>query len=157
MRLLYVAPMLTRIQGAAWVAALAALWVYALTLYPTVAWVNLGEDSGDLLAASATLGIPHPTGYPLFVLLGRLATFIPIGSIAFRINLVAALAAAVSVYALVRLAAALMPSSRRLAGASCAAACALLYASSRGAWSQSVLAEVYTLNAAFLGLCLWLL
>jgi hypothetical protein len=148
--------MLTRIQGAAWVAALAALWVYALTLSPTVAWVNLGEDSGDLLAASATLGIPHPTGYPLFVLLGRLATFVPAGSIAFRINLVAALAAAVSVYAVVRLAGALTSSSRGLAGAACAA-CALLYASSRGAWSQSVLAEVYTLNAAFLALILWLL
>src|SRR6185503_8880679 len=118
MRLLYVAPMLRSVQGAAWVAALAALWAYALTLSPTVAWVNLGEDSGDLLAASATLGIPHPTGYPLFVLLGRLATFLPVGSIAFRINLVAALAGAVSVYAVVRLASALAPEpARRWTGA----------------------------------------
>ena len=147
----------SRNQGAAWVAALAALWAYALTLSPTVAWVNLGEDSGDLLAASATLGIPHPTGYPLFVLLGRLATFLPLGSIAFRINLVAALAAAVSVYAVARLAGALAPSSRGVLAASSLAACALLYASSRGAWSQSVLAEVYTLNAAFLASILWLL
>jgi transmembrane protein TMEM260 (protein O-mannosyltransferase) len=150
--------MLRRVQGAAWVAALAALWAYALTLSPTVAWVNLGEDSGDLLAASATLGIPHPTGYPLFVLLGRLATFLPVGSIAFRINLVAAVAGAVSVYACARLAAALAPGpARAWAGAVAIPACALLYASSRGAWSQSVLAEVYTLNTAFLGLCLWLL
>src|SRR6185503_4816158 len=95
MRLLYVAPMLRSVQGAAWVAALAALWAYALTLSPTVAWVNLGEDSGDLLAASATLGIPHPTGYPLFVLLGRLATFLPLGTMAFRINLIAAFLAAI--------------------------------------------------------------
>lgn len=150
--------MLRSVQGAAWVAALAALWAYALTLSPTVAWVNLGEDSGDLLAASVTLGIPHPTGYPLFVLLGRLATFLPVGSIAFRINLVAAVAAAVSVYALVRLACALAPeASRHWIPALAAAACALLYASSRGAWSQSVLSEVYTLNAAFLAVILWLL
>ncbi len=150
--------MLRSVRGAAWVAALAALWAYALTLSPTVAWMNLGEDSGDLLAASATLGIPHPTGYPLFVLLGRLATFLPLGTIAFRINLVAALAAAASVYFLARLACALAPDGARgLGGAFCAAACALLYASSRGAWSQSVLAEVYTLNAAFLGAILWLL
>jgi len=145
------------IQGAAWVAALAALWAYALTLSPTVAWVNLGEDSGDLLAASATLGIPHPTGYPLFVLLGRLATFLPLGTIAFRINLVAAVAGAASVYFVVRLACALAPDAARLLGALGAAACALLYASSRGAWSQSVLSEVYTLNAAFLSAVLWLL
>src|SRR2546427_6946222 len=150
--------MLRSVQGAAWVAALAALWAYALTLSPTVAWVNLGEDSGDLLAASVTLGIPHPTGYPLFVLLGRVATLLPLGSLAFRINLIAALAAAASVYFVVRLACALAPEGARGAGgAFCAAACALLYASSRGAWSQSVLAEVYTLNAAFLGAILWLL
>jgi len=157
MRLLYVAAMSRSIQGAAWVAALAALWAYALTLSPTVAWVNLGEDSGDLLAASATLGIPHPTGYPLFVLLGRLATFLPLGTIAFRINLVSAVAAAASVYFVVRLACALAPEAARLLGALGAAACALLYASSRGAWSQSVLSEVYTLNAAFLSVVLWLL
>src|SRR6267378_7444594 len=105
--------MLRRVQGAAWVAALAALWAYALTLSPTVAWINFGEDSGDLLAASATLGIPHPTGYPLFVLLGRLATFLPLGTIAFRINLIAALAGALSVYFLVRLACALAPDGAR--------------------------------------------
>ena len=150
--------MLRSVQGAAWAAALAALWVYALTLSPTVAWLNLGEDSGDLLAASATLGIPHPTGYPLFVLLGRLATFLPLGAIAFRINLVAALAGAASIYFLVRLALALTPGGARdIGAAACAGALALLYASSRGAWSQSVLAEVYTLNAAFLGAILWLL
>ncbi|TMQ60472.1 MAG: DUF2723 domain-containing protein [Candidatus Eisenbacteria bacterium] len=146
------------VQGAAWVAALAALWAYALTLSPTVAWLNLGEDSGDLLAASATLGIPHPTGYPLFVLLGRLATFLPLGTTAFRINLIAAIAGAASVYFLVRLAYSLSPPEGRGLGAVLSGCfLALLYASSRGAWSQSVLAEVYTLNAAFLGAILWLL
>ncbi len=58
---------------------------------------------------------------------------------------------------MVRLACALAPEAARLLGALGAAACALLYASSRGAWSQSVLSEVYTLNAAFLGVVLWLL
>ncbi|HYQ95498.1 MAG TPA: DUF2723 domain-containing protein, partial [Candidatus Eisenbacteria bacterium] len=136
------------VRGAAWVAALAALWAYALTLSPTVAWINLGEDSGDLLAASATLGIPHPTGYPLFVLLGRIASLLPLGAIAFRINLIAAIAGAASVYFLVRLAYSLSPPESRGFGALLSAgACALLYASSRGPWSQSVLAEVYTLNA----------
>src|SRR5262245_62207104 len=90
-------------HGAAWAAGLAALWVYVLTLSPTVAWMNQGEDSGDLLAASATLGIPHPTGYPLFVLLGRLASLLPLGSVAFRINLVSALAGAAGVFFLARL------------------------------------------------------
>ncbi|HEU5323443.1 MAG TPA: DUF2723 domain-containing protein, partial [Methylomirabilota bacterium] len=114
--------------------------------------MNLGEDSGDLLAASATLGIPHPTGYPLFILLGRLATCLPLGSVAFRINLVAALAGSLGVYLLARLVLLLSADEDRGLGASfCAAAAALLYAFSRGAWSQSVLAEVYTLHVAFLG------
>lgn len=150
--------------GAAWVAALSALWVYVQTLSPTVAWVNQGEDSGDLLAAAATLGIPHPTGYPLFTLLGRAASLIPLGTVAFRINLVAALAGAASVFFLARLvqelgASRAEPDSRRvgpaLLAALASAGAALAYAFSRGAWSQSVLAEVYTLNAAFLGATLW--
>lgn len=155
-------------HGAAWVAALVALWVYAQTLSPTVAWVNQGEDSGDLLAAAATLGIAHPTGYPLFVLLGRLASLLPLGSIAFRINLVAALAAAAGVYFLARFVLELASADResdslgprpRESGLSplLAAAAALLYALSPGAWGQSVLAEVYTLNIAFLGAVLWAL
>lgn len=151
-------------HGVTWVAALVALWVYVQTLSPTVAWVNQGEDSGDLLAAAATLGIPHPTGYPLFVLLGRLASLIPIGSVAFRINLVAALAGAAGVYFLARFVLELSTNdeSEGTSRASVrpplfAALAALLYAFTRGAWSQSVLAEVYTLNVAFLGAILWAL
>jgi transmembrane protein TMEM260 (protein O-mannosyltransferase) len=147
--------MLRSTRRAAWVAALAALWAYALTLSPTVAWVNQGEDSGDLLAASATLGIPHPTGYPLFVLLGRVAGFLPLGSLAFRVNLVAAVAGALSVYFLARFVLELSPRTEGAGAAIASGAAALTYAFSRGAWSQSVLAEVYTLNAAFLGAILW--
>jgi hypothetical protein len=162
--------------GAAWVAALLALWAYVRTLSPTVAWVNQGEDSGDLLVASATLGIPHPTGYPLFTLLGRVASLVPIGSVAFRINLVAALAGAAGILFLALLVLELTrgrgpdhaggapgrldlgESGAGGAGATVAAVgAALAYAFSRGAWSQSVLAEVYTLNAAFLGAILWAL
>lgn len=150
--------------GAAWVAALTALWVYVQTLSPTVAWVNQGEDSGDLLVASATLGIPHPTGYPLFVLLGRVASLVPIGSVAFRVNLIAALAGAASVFFLARIVLELTTPREEEASAGgrvgplvAAVAAAIAYAFSRGAWSQSVLAEVYTLNAAFFGAVLWAL
>ncbi len=145
-------------HGVAWAAALAALWAYVLTLSPTVAWVNDGEDSGDLLVASATLGIPHPTGYPLFVLLGRVASLVPLGGLAFRINLIAALAGAAGVYFLARLVLELVPGPRGTAGAVVGAAtAALAYGFSRGAWSQSAITEVYSLNIAFLGAVLWAL
>ena len=63
--------------------ALLALAVYLKTLAVTVT----GEDSGELVAAAATLGIPHPTGYPLWCLLGYAFTkVIPIGDAAFRVT-----------------------------------------------------------------------
>lgn len=144
--------------GAAWVAALVALWAYVRTLSPTVAWMNQGEDSGDLLVASATLGIPHPTGYPLFVLLGRIASLAPFATPAFRINLVAALAGAAAVFFLALLVlelAARVDKDADTGALVAALGASLAYAFSRGAWSQSVVAEVYTLNAAFLGAVLW--
>ena len=52
-------------------------------------------DSGELVAAVFTLGIPHPSGYPLYVLLGKLWTVaVPFGSIAFRMSLFSATCAA---------------------------------------------------------------
>lgn len=68
--------------------------VYLLTLCPTV-YVG---DSGELIAAAYTLGIPHPPGYPLFTILGKIfITLIPIGSIAYRVNLLSAFFASATV------------------------------------------------------------
>ena len=68
------------------------LFVYLTNLAPTVSF----RDSGDMISASYTLGISHPSGFPLFMLLGKLFTYIPFAVIAFRINLMSALAAALS-------------------------------------------------------------
>jgi len=47
-----------------------ALISYYLTSAPTVTWIHDSQDSGELAAAAACFGIPHPTGYPLYMLLG---------------------------------------------------------------------------------------
>jgi len=65
---------------------------YILTLSPTV---NFG-DTGELITAAATLGIPHPPGSPIWVLLAHLFTYIPVGSIAYRVNLSSAFFVAAS-------------------------------------------------------------
>ncbi|MHB1297583.1 MAG: protein O-mannosyl-transferase family, partial [Gemmatimonadaceae bacterium] len=67
--------------------------LYLLTLSPeTAMW-----DTSEYIAAAYTLGLPHPPGNPLFVLIGRVFTILPIApSIAMRINLLAAISSAVS-------------------------------------------------------------
>lgn len=53
----------------------------ALTIMPDrLIWANYGGDSGDLLAAILTRGIPHPTGYPTYLLLGDIFQRFPAGT-----------------------------------------------------------------------------
>jgi hypothetical protein len=59
------------------------LAIYSSTLAPGLTWANSGSDGGDLIAAAATGGVPHPTGYPLYLLLARLFQILPVGSLAF--------------------------------------------------------------------------
>lgn len=60
---------------------------YAWTLAPTVTF----WDAGEFLAASRVLGVPHPPGTPVWIFLSHAwATLVPIGSYAFRVNLMTA-------------------------------------------------------------------
>jgi tetratricopeptide (TPR) repeat protein len=70
----------------------ASLVVYSWTLAPTVTLV----DSGELIVAARSLGVAHPPGFPLYVLLTHLATLVPIGSVAFSVNLASAFFAALA-------------------------------------------------------------
>ena len=49
--------------------------VYLASLAPGLTWANFGADGGDLIAAAATGGVAHPTGYPFYLLLARLFQF----------------------------------------------------------------------------------
>ena len=60
--------------------------VYVITLAPTVSFI----DSGELATVCIKLGIAHPTGYPLFTILGNLFSKIPIGEEIYRLNLMSA-------------------------------------------------------------------
>lgn len=77
------------------VGALLFIGVFALyvrTLPPTV----LDGDSGEFQYMVYILGVPHSTGYPLYILLGKLFTFLPFGDVAYRVNLFSACFAALS-------------------------------------------------------------
>lgn len=76
---------------------LAAFVVYLFTLAPSVIQI----DTGELAAVQATLGIAHPTGYPLYTIVGYLFSKIPLPfTVIYQLNLLAALycAAAVSIF-----------------------------------------------------------
>lgn len=136
------------------VTSIAALGVYLATIAPGLTFAHSGTDGGDLIAAAATLGVPHPTGYPTYTLLAWLATRLPLGTIAYRVNLLSAVAAAGAVaitYDTIR---------RLLAGTLharlLAAGAVLTLAFASLTWSQAVIAEVYTLLLFFAALLMWL-
>jgi tetratricopeptide (TPR) repeat protein len=114
--------------------------VYALGACRTI-YVG---DSGELVTAVAVLGIPHPSGYPLYVMLGKLWTLLlPLGSIAFRMSLFSALFAAAACGLLYRLG-----RETRLS-VSASALSALLLAFSPSFWAEANVQRVYALNAFF--------
>lgn len=126
---------------------LASFAVYLRTLAPTV----LPGDSGEFQFAAPLLGVAHPTGYPLYILLGKLWTLlVPWGDLAHRMNLFSAFWAALAV-ALTYLVA------KQLTGRPViAAVAALTLAFSRTFWAQAVVAEVYALHSLFVAAILYL-
>src|SRR5262252_8249721 len=67
-----------------------SLSVYFATMAPSVTLV----DSGELIVAAKYLGVAHAPGFPLYVLLAHLASIIPIGTVAQRVNFASGLFAA---------------------------------------------------------------
>jgi hypothetical protein len=118
---------------------------YALTVCRTLAY---GGDCGDVIASSYILGNCHPTGYPLYLVLGKLLAALPAGDVAFRYNLLSAVSAAGAVFVLALFVAEV--TGRGTAGLFAGVTFGFLYA----VWTQSVLAEVYTLGLLFAALIL---
>jgi len=121
--------------------------IYAAGACPTI-YVG---DSGELVTAVHLLGIPHPTGYPLYVLLGKLWTLLlPFGSIAWRMSLFSAACGAAACAALFLF----LRQTLRLDRVAALVA-ALLLAFSPSFWAEANVQRVYTLNALFAVLALW--
>jgi hypothetical protein len=118
-------------------------FLYVATLAPTVLPYGAPDtlDSPMLQAEVSVLGIGHPTGYPTYMMLTHLFTYLPVGDPAYAINLASAIygVAAVLVVYLAGL---------RLSGRYVAAAVgALAFGLSDAFWGQAVISEVYTLEA----------
>jgi len=126
--------------GWAVAAGVVSLAVYVRTLAPGL----LPGDSGEFQVLSYLLGNTHPTGYQIYLLLGKAFTWLPVRDVAYRVNLLSAFMAALTV-------AGVYLAGRMLCGHSGPALVgALALAVSPTFWSQAVIAEVYTPGAAFL-------
>ena len=138
--------------------ALGALLLYVATLAPTTQlW-----DSPEYMAAAHALGIPHPPGNPLFIILGHAWGLLPLGAdYARRINLFAAVTSAVAagLWFLIgeRWLRPIVPPPARWPRRLAAAAGALVAATTFTVWNQSVVNEkVYTVSVLSIALVLWL-
>ncbi len=146
---------------------LVALVEYSWTLAPAVTLT----DSGELIVAAYGLGVAHPPGFPLWVMLAHLASLVPVGNVAVRINFSSAVSAALACAMLTLVVAELLvtascfaaPRRRNKAARqgsniessnvdgllifAPAVGAGLLMAFSRTLWSYATITEVYTLNA----------
>ncbi|MDA8415176.1 MAG: DUF2723 domain-containing protein [Desulfobacteraceae bacterium] len=68
--------------------------VYMATLAPSVTFF----DSGEFLTATASLGSAHSPGYPLFLMYAKVFTWIPLGNVAFRVNMATALSSSLACF-----------------------------------------------------------
>ena len=136
--------------------------VFALVVF----MIGMGEttpfwDAGEFIATSWILGIPHPPGTPLYVLLGRVATLFPFGTVAERVNGLSAVAGAVAVFFTMLAAARLMRLMWRgergsdLATLVGSVAAGLFTAFAHTCWVNSIEAEVYSLSNMVMAIGLW--
>jgi hypothetical protein len=121
-------------------------------------WAHQGADGGELLAAALTNGVPHPPGYPLYILIlqGWLSagTWLAPGSDFARLgNLLSALFAALSVSVTASVAESLL--AERPQRWLWALLVGIAWAVSPLLWSQALITEVYALHALLVALLGW--
>src|SRR5476649_2909376 len=139
------------------IVSLLVFGLYLLTLAPSTAMWHTSE----YITAATVLGLPHPPGNPLFVLIGRVFAILPIASaIAVRINILAAVCSAVSagMWFLIteRVLVGWLPTRwQRITGGALAA---LIGATAFTVWNQSVVNEkVYTVSLMGIAIVSWLI
>ena len=119
---------------------------YLCTAAPGISWANNGGDGGDLIAAVVSGGVPHPSGYPSYWLLGRLFLAMPAADPAFRLTLLSAATMALAGGTLSAIVAFAFGGGW---GTAAALVAGLGFGLAPLPWSQAVIVEVHGLNALF--------
>jgi tetratricopeptide (TPR) repeat protein len=137
------------------------LLVYLRTLTPTVPF----WDSGEFIATSNILGLPHPPGSPVYTMIGRLVCMLPFGTAAWRVNSMSAIFSSITCLLTFLVVARAL---QRWWGSDAAKpwtpfACdlgglvaAFFMAFSNSYWDNAIEAEVYAFSVFLIMLCVWL-
>jgi 4-amino-4-deoxy-L-arabinose transferase-like glycosyltransferase len=118
----------------------AAFALYFRTTAPGL----LFGDSAEFQTIAYTMGVGHATGYPVYILLAKIFTYLPIGEIAYRVNLLSAFFASMAVMFLYLVVRMLGPIPVSAVFASLVMALTPLF------WKHAAIAEVYALSSACL-------
>jgi len=126
------------------------LLAYSVYLKTSCKTIYLG-DTPELATASYILGVAHPTGYPLFLLLGKLMTIIiPFGGVAFRSNLLSVICMALSTLLIYKISTEIYPN--HLLGVFLALSASF----TPTIWAEAGVSKVYILNLFFILLVFYL-
>jgi len=128
---------------------------YLLTVSTRLTWANFGNDGGDFLAAILTAGIPHPTGYPTYTLLGIIFQQIPVGDPYFRAVLLSWLPAAIGAGLLALWVRNFLDGQPQYKAIITAIFAGIIWGLLPFLWSQAVIIEVHALQSLFLVLAIW--
>ncbi|WP_306532721.1 DUF2723 domain-containing protein [Geobacter sp.] len=149
-----------RVDPFAVLAVTVPLAIYLLTLAPSVTFF----DSGEFITAIHSLGTAHSPGYPFFVNYAKPFTWLPFGSIAFRVNVATAVSAAVACYGTYLLVRTMLADEvaagramPRYVAQGCALAAALAFAFSARLWLQSNHDKPYPLVSFIVAVVFWAL
>ncbi len=156
-------PVRAKLFSAVFLILICNLIIYLSTLSPTVGFI----DSGELAVVCAKLGIGHPTGYPIYTILGRVFTLLPLKDVIFRVNLMSLFFVMFSNLALFFVILMIIePSSKKekgkffqnsYPGVWAAFLATLTFSFTPTLWSQATSNEVYSLNVLFYNLIIVLL
>ena len=147
-----------------WIIGLVACAVYVLTMEPTGSlW-----DTGEFISCAYKLGIPHPPGAPLFIMLGRLFTLFTPGDAAIGVNLLSALSSGFTIMflfwtithfgrRLVQKADEELQGNQLFTVMAAGVIGALAYTFSDSFWYSAVEGEVYALSSFFTAIVFWMI
>ncbi len=138
---------------AALLVALLAFGIYLRTMLPATGF----WDTGEAQTVPPTLSIFHPTGFPVYLMVGWLWSQLPIGEVAWRMNLLSGVSVAVAAGFVVLIAGHLIGERNRAMRATAAGIAGAAFAFASEPWENATRADVHAISILSVTILVWLL